>query len=285
MAIIATNGKLTSKELKTAFGVQLTPAASDSMGRLRVAFKKEFGKELVVSYGYRSGAVQERIFLSRYDHTPRKGNTYANGGIINWRGRTWHKKAGVAPAAAPYTSNHGLGRAVDLGSGVGSFSSKEYKWMSANAPKYGWTNTEGARIREAWHWVYNSANDKMRPTASTKPAGLKIDGDLGVNTNKEWQRQLGNLKVDGDFGEASVKRLKARLNGKDGHGGFELTGGKLSATGTLDARTIKAVQKLLNIWAERGEFTLVDGALKVDGKLGSRTVKALQKSLNEGLWK
>lgn len=257
----------------------MTTSAARSLKQLAAKFKAEFKKDLVANYGYRSYNDQVKVFKANYDFTPRAGNTYANGGIKWWQGRAWHKKSGKAVAAQPGFSNHGWGTAIDFG-GLKSFTSAEYLWLAKNAPYYGWTNTEGKSIREYWHWVYNINQDKSRITK----VSLKITGNFDTATQKEWQRQLGNLKVDGDFGSDSVKRLKVRLNAKDGHGGFELTGGKLSTTGTLDARTIKAVQKLINIWYERGEITLTSGPLAVDGKFGTRTVKALQKTLNEGLW-
>lgn len=261
-------------------GVRLTSPAANSLTKLASAFKAQFKKDLVANYGYRPYDDQVKVFKENYDHTPRAGRTSSNGGLKWWNGRVWYRKDGKAVAAQPGFSNHGWGLAVDLG-GIKSFTSAEYKWLASNAPRYGWTNDEGRKISEYWHWVYDINRDKSRLTK----VSLKIDGDFGPATQKEWQRQLGKLTVDGDFGSNSVKRLKVRLNGKDGHGGFELEGGKLNATGTLDARTIKAVQKLINVWYERGEITLTDGKLKVDGKMGSRTIKALQKTLNEGLWK
>ena len=61
-------------------------------------------------------------------------------------------------AAVPGTSNHGLGLAVDLCGGVESFGSPAYRWMQANAPRYGWVHPAwaepGGSRPEPWHWEY-----------------------------------------------------------------------------------------------------------------------------------
>lgn len=59
-------------------------------------------------------------------------------------------------AATPGKSNHGLGTALDLGSGVNTFGSREHLWMRANAPAFGWFHPlwarQGGSKPEAWHW-------------------------------------------------------------------------------------------------------------------------------------
>ena len=42
-----------------------------------------------------------------------------------------------ALAAVPGTSNHGWGLAVDLCGGIGSFGTRQYTWMVANAGRFG----------------------------------------------------------------------------------------------------------------------------------------------------
>ncbi|HSH55255.1 MAG TPA: D-alanyl-D-alanine carboxypeptidase family protein, partial [Candidatus Limnocylindrales bacterium] len=61
-------------------------------------------------------------------------------------------------AAEPGRSNHGWGLAVDLGGGVQTFGSREYKWMKANAHRFGWyhpawAEPDGSKP-EAWHWEF-----------------------------------------------------------------------------------------------------------------------------------
>ena len=61
-------------------------------------------------------------------------------------------------AAVPGTSNHGLGVAVDLCGGVQSFGTPAYRWMKANAPRYGWVHPSwaepGGSRPEPWHWEF-----------------------------------------------------------------------------------------------------------------------------------
>lgn len=59
-------------------------------------------------------------------------------------------KGRVAP---PGKSNHGLGRAMDIGAGGGSENIiKQRKWMTNNGHKYGWF--WGDAPTENWHFVY-----------------------------------------------------------------------------------------------------------------------------------
>jgi LAS superfamily LD-carboxypeptidase LdcB len=68
-------------------------------------------------------------------------------------------------AAAPGTSNHGWGLAVDLSGGMSSYGSAQYKWMRENAPKYGWDNPTWARAggnkHEPWHWEFTSGVEAL----------------------------------------------------------------------------------------------------------------------------
>ena len=59
---------------------------------------------------YRPYEVQERTFLARYTTVPIVGAS-----TRTWQGKTWYLKPGNAPAAAPGTSNHGWGLAIDTG--------------------------------------------------------------------------------------------------------------------------------------------------------------------------
>jgi hypothetical protein len=84
-------------------------------------------------------------------------------------------------AATPGTSRHGWGLAIDIHyfqTGVAEplaleYSSDEYKWLDANAPKYGWVNPQWARENNAnkksksrkeepWHWEWVNINSILR---------------------------------------------------------------------------------------------------------------------------
>jgi len=60
-------------------------------------------------------------------------------------------------------SNHGWGLAIDLGGGIQRFGTAEFRWMDANAPRFGWGHAFWARPGginpEPWHW---EAMDEIR---------------------------------------------------------------------------------------------------------------------------
>lgn len=125
------NGKLGANELTRLSwsGHRVANAAAPSLEDLNRAYRAEFGTSIQVSDGYRTYAQQVAV-----------------------------KAAKPFLAAPAGTSNHGMGLAVDLGGGMGSYSSKQYKWMMANAPKYGWVNPtwaqQGGKKPEPWHWEF-----------------------------------------------------------------------------------------------------------------------------------
>lgn len=269
MAIL--NGRLPATMLKVikshtnAFGVtrRVRPAAANSFDRLDAAFYKEFGKHIYITDSYRTYAEQVAV-----------------------------KNAKGFLAAKPGTSEHGWGLALDLGSRINIRSSAEHRWMRENGPEYGWFNPAwavpgalGFQKDEPWHFEYVQKSDKVRKRilAARRAKRLAIIPTFNKAVQTEWQKQLGGLKTDGVFGAGSATRLRARINAKDGRGGFDISG-DLKGDGPLNERDIKAVQKLLNVWAKRKAISLTR-PLKVTGKMDGRTKMALRKSLNEGLWK
>lgn len=109
------NGRLPSEALCTIpFSTRFTMRCDviPSLVQLNYAFRQQFGRDLQVNSGYRSG-----------------GN-----------GR----------------SNHGWGLAIDLGGGIQRFGTAEFRWMDANAYRFGWGHAFWARPGginpEPWHW-------------------------------------------------------------------------------------------------------------------------------------
>src|SRR5690606_34967675 len=82
--------------------------AAEALEELNAAYRADFGVDLDVVSSYRSYSAQIA--------------TRANRGWL---------------AAAPGTSNHGLGLAVDFGDfgGLGQFNTKNYWWMKENGPE------------------------------------------------------------------------------------------------------------------------------------------------------
>jgi LAS superfamily LD-carboxypeptidase LdcB len=108
--------------------------AAAALEDLNRAFRKHFGVNLDLSGAYRSLAAQVATKQTR-------------GGL----------------AAAPGTSNHGRGLAVDFsGFGeVGQYDLGTYRWMKANAEDFGWYHPDymepgGAGPAEPWHWEFGS---------------------------------------------------------------------------------------------------------------------------------
>lgn len=156
MAVTYANGLIPSSALGQigTTGKYIRKDLVPQTNALRAAFQAHFGKPLNITDGYRSRALQETIFFQRYTPQSAGGGYY---GDVRWyNGVRYVRKKGTAAAAVPGTSNHGWGQAIDFGSGVNSsLTSAEYRWMAANAPKYGWTHPAWARnasTLEPWHW-------------------------------------------------------------------------------------------------------------------------------------
>ena len=107
---------------------------------------------------YRTFAQQETLFLSRYTTSKLVGQP-----TRKWGNVTYWQKPKTAMAAAPGTSNHGWGLAVDFAEELDgdvqpeSVSPKFVKWLIKNAATYGFS----AEVQsEPWHWRY-VAGDKL----------------------------------------------------------------------------------------------------------------------------
>jgi hypothetical protein len=128
----APNGQLPRSVLCTLWesGHSLRSDAAVALAKLNIAYRQRFGGDICLTDSYRTLASQQRL-------------------------------ASLKPglAAAPGTSNHGWGLAVDLCDGIESGGSSRYQWMRTNAPRYGWDNPTWARPggtgpQEPWHWEY-----------------------------------------------------------------------------------------------------------------------------------
>lgn len=110
-------------------GQMLRPRAAAAFNALSQAYAKATGSPICVTDSYRTLGEQYAVKAAR-------------GG--------W--------AATPGTSPHGLGRAVDLCGGIGSFGTAQHLWMKQNAPLFGWYHPAwaepGGSLPEPWHWEY-----------------------------------------------------------------------------------------------------------------------------------
>lgn len=170
MAVL--NGRLPGALLATIPGTnkQLRSDLVPQTTALRTAFEKRFGKPLVITDAYRTYEEQVRLKATK--------------GVY---------------AATPGTSNHGLGQAIDFGSGVNVEGSAEYLWMRESAPRFGWTHPLWARDgnprngqQEPWHWEavlvpvsnYQTVGGHV-PTAPnvTAPTPINPEDELDANQN------------------------------------------------------------------------------------------------------
>ena len=126
------NGRLPASMLCTLWDGdhQLRADAAVAIAKLNVAYQQEFGRPICISDAYRT-----------------IGEQYSVRAVRGWL------------AAAPGTSVHGVGRAVDLCDDVENAGSRTHRWMVENGPRYGWKNPEwalpgGSGPREPWHWEF-----------------------------------------------------------------------------------------------------------------------------------
>jgi hypothetical protein len=114
------------------------------------------GVALTFTHGgcYRTYQQQETLFLERYttDVLDRPSKM--------WNGRRWYQRPGVAMAAVPGTSNHGLGLAVDTAIGTSPDSARPLDdvalgWLLSNAARFGWSWEAQS---EPWHIRYVSGD-------------------------------------------------------------------------------------------------------------------------------
>ena len=126
------NGEIPDSDLQTlSFSPEskMNKQAAAAMEEMNNAYKADNGSNLLINEAYRDCATQIR---------------YAR------------ELGAVAAPAPPCRSNHGWGLAADIS--VGGFGSPVYKWLEANAHKYGYVNPPwakpGGSKPEAWHWEY-----------------------------------------------------------------------------------------------------------------------------------
>ena len=131
------NGEIPDSELQTLSfspGNKMNKKAATAMEEMNKAYKADNGSDLTINEAYRDCATQA---------------AYATPGNPLYQG-------GNAADYPPCQSNHGWGLAVDIN--VGGFDSSVYKWLKANAHKYGYVHPAwaepGTKKPEAWHWEY-----------------------------------------------------------------------------------------------------------------------------------
>jgi len=134
----SSNGAIPADDLCTLWdgANMLRGDAAVAIAELNQNYRAALGTDLCITDSYRTLAEQRRLAATK-------------GGL----------------AAAPGTSNHGWGLAVDLCTSVTN-SSTAMSWLRANGPTFGWTNPDwalrgGSGPYEPWHWEYLPGTKEM----------------------------------------------------------------------------------------------------------------------------
>jgi len=156
------NGRIPLTQMHNAFnGGGFLCALTYWQLALMAQAAKAAGFTLTYSPGgcYRTYDAQYNLFLRRY--TPCTYATYlitASSKRKKWLRNGsytyWKLNSGMAMAAVPGTSNHGMGIAIDLALGESpksctSLTHAAIQWLIVNAPKYGFYAESNS---EPWHW-------------------------------------------------------------------------------------------------------------------------------------
>lgn len=130
------NGRLTGSQLKSVGGGhKLNPSAADAYLAMKQASFADGLKDSDwdLSDSYRTYEQQDAGFdWDLYNKTGDKAKKGTNGRIA---------------MAYPGTSNHGLGKAIDL-------FGKAQEWVRKNGEEFGWSWDEGKSVGEPWHFRY-----------------------------------------------------------------------------------------------------------------------------------
>ena len=139
-------GQLAEAKLhKIEGGGKLHHCAADAYEAMDAAAKAEGIELKPTSAGdtYRTLAAQLAGFNQRYQLEPIEGAS-----TRTYEGKKWYLKKGMAPLAAPGTSKHNLGIAIDIANASGP----RLAWLVKNAPEFGFSWE--VVPEEPWHIRY-----------------------------------------------------------------------------------------------------------------------------------
>ena len=174
---------------------------------------------------YRSYDAQLRVFLERYQKEAIPGAS-----TRTFEGVKWYKKSEkLASLAAPGTSQHNSGLAVD----VHTASGERLKWMIANCAKYGFSWE--VVPEEPWHIRYTEGDDvpdAVKAWASANPTEVCAPGAQVVPVAAQAPVAASNATtVDSN---QAIKRGKANASSNP-----------VLKVGT-NGSAVKTLQQLLN---------------------------------------
>ena len=212
--------------------VMVEPAARAC--RAMVTAARADGILLDATGTYRSYDQQLQLFTQRYSKSAISGAR-----TKSWNGATYWLKPGMAMAATPGTSKHGLGVTPDLAQrstsgalqGVGPAT---LAWLAAHGPSFGFWNSVKS---EPWHWPYFNGDDipaavlemertgkiRLQPAVPSDPAkreefyselphpGVLSKGARGPAVEAmQWALTRAGFAagIDGAFGPATERSVK-----------------------------------------------------------------------------
>jgi hypothetical protein len=138
-------GQLAEAKLRKTIGGTLHQCAADAWEAMVDAASKEQIVLKPTSSGdtYRTLGQQLAGFNQRYQLEPIEGQS-----TRTYEGKKWYLKKGMAPLAAPGTSKHNLGIAVDVANAKGH----TLEWLVKNALEFGFSWE--VVPEEPWHLRY-----------------------------------------------------------------------------------------------------------------------------------
>jgi len=180
---------------------------------------------------YRTYDSQLAGFKQRYQLEPIPGAS-----TRTFENKKWYLKKGNAPLAAPGTSQHNLGIAIDIHSAA---EPKRLNWLVANVRKFGWSWE--VVPEEPWHIRYTEGNNV--------PAAVKEymdkNGIVAPAASKESPKaeapkaEAAKPAAEGEMGPGSkgdnVKALQEKLKAKGFYEG--------NCDGDYGAKTVEAIKK------------------------------------------
>ncbi len=168
----------------------LVRPASQAFAALVSAAAKD-GHLLVPYSTYRSYERQATLFNARYSKVPRAGTD-----VKVWNGPTYYKRPNVPTTAAPGTSNHGWGLAIDLRvrrPGEQPIDDAAVEWLVANELRFGFSHEIQS---EPWHIRYWAGDDppNVQPLPPEDDMPLSDDDldKIGARVQAELRKGTGN---------------------------------------------------------------------------------------------
>jgi hypothetical protein len=205
----------------TVDGQQVEKNVAAAFAKLAAAFQTRFGLRLVITYGMRTRAEQQRLYDA---YLAGKGNLAAKPGTSN------HEESGPRGPRALDIRDSGKDYGVTRAGTVRA------KWLRSNASKYGF-DAAGYRFSqvEPWHIEYTGQFASAATTSAARPTiriGSRNKHVLALQTRLRnvYPLYASKLVLDGIFGPATEKAVRE----------FQRRS-KIAVDGIVGPRTWKAI--------------------------------------------